>query len=349
MKTEEYENWLRKHTGPIILDGGQATELERLGADLSIGSLWSARLIQANPLLLRRVTRSYLEAGADIVCSFTYQATVSKIVSECEESEVRAREIFKIGISIARTERDLFCSEANRTDKPQSLVAASLGSYGAFLADGAEYTGKYKLSERELRLFHLSRVELSIEAKADVLMFETVPNASEANALVAMMTSEIALYKTPFFLSFYVKEEQKLPCGADLYRTVSKLVRANIPSRNLRALGLNCVHPSTGSKGIVMIRQAINDCWESMKPSERWSIRTIYYPNSGECWEKGRGWGSEHLIPEEKSWAESVLQSVEGPSIVGGCCRTTPNHIRALSSCDIQNSTVHRTSFPTGF
>src|SRR5437016_7182850 len=63
-----------KRSGVVILDGGLATELERRGADLR-DPLWSAKLLLDDPALIRQVHRDYLEAGADVISSASYQAS----------------------------------------------------------------------------------------------------------------------------------------------------------------------------------------------------------------------------------------------------------------------------------
>jgi len=55
------------------------------------------------------------------------------------------------------------------------LVAASIGCYGAYLADGSEYTGKYKLSKKELMNWHRKRLKVVIGERPDIIAFETIP------------------------------------------------------------------------------------------------------------------------------------------------------------------------------
>ena len=65
--------------GVVLLDGGLATELEKLGHDLN-DSLWSARLLSANPEAIYKTHFSYLDAGADCITSATYQASIPGFV-----------------------------------------------------------------------------------------------------------------------------------------------------------------------------------------------------------------------------------------------------------------------------
>ncbi|KAL7172421.1 hypothetical protein ACSBR2_032003 [Camellia fascicularis] len=139
---------LRQSGSVAIIDGGLATELERHGADLN-DSLWSAKCLLTSPHLIRRVHLDYLEAGADIIITASYQATIQGFEAKGfsqEESEA----MLKRCVEIAREARDIYyenCRELSndsaddgRVLKHRSiLVAASVGSYGAYLADGSEY------------------------------------------------------------------------------------------------------------------------------------------------------------------------------------------------------------------
>src|SRR6202034_3272144 len=69
------------------------------------------------------------------------------------------------------------------------LVAASIGPYGAALADGSEYRGRYGLSVPALTRWHEPRLEILAAAGVDVLALETVPDVDEAEALVNLVHS----------------------------------------------------------------------------------------------------------------------------------------------------------------
>jgi homocysteine S-methyltransferase len=83
-------------------------------------------------------------------------------------------------------------------------VAASVGPYGAALADGSEYRGRYGLSARELPAWHRPRLEALAESGPDVLAQETVPDIDEAEALMAA----IAGLGIPAWLSYSIAGER---------------------------------------------------------------------------------------------------------------------------------------------
>ena len=172
---------LLQNNSLAIVDGALATELERRGCDLN-DALWSAKVLMEQPELIRQVHLDYFNAGADIAITASYQATVEGFAKRGLNRE-QALDLMKKSVQIAQSARDEFWSnEANRVNRVRPLVAGSVGPYGAFLADGSEYRGDYKLTEGELIDFHRPRVEALIASGADLLACETIPCLIEARA-----------------------------------------------------------------------------------------------------------------------------------------------------------------------
>jgi homocysteine S-methyltransferase len=141
--------------GVLLLDGGLATELEARGLDLN-DPLWSAKVLLEDPDVIRQVHIDYLRAGADCIVSASYQATLSRL-QERGLTEAEAAENLRSAVRLAVEARDGFWSDPqNRPGRLRPLVAASVGPYGAYLADGSEYTGGYGLTSAELQAFHAS-------------------------------------------------------------------------------------------------------------------------------------------------------------------------------------------------
>ncbi|HWD80333.1 MAG TPA: homocysteine S-methyltransferase family protein, partial [Kribbella sp.] len=149
----------------VILDGGLSNALEDRGHDLS-DALWSARLLRDAPAEIAAVHRAYYEAGAMVATTASYQASVVGF----ERAGVDRREAERLITSSVRIARDV------RDEFPGRLVAASVGPYGAMLADGSEYRGRYGVSAQVLRDFHGPRLELLIASGPDVLAVETIPD-----------------------------------------------------------------------------------------------------------------------------------------------------------------------------
>ena len=293
----------------MILDGGLATELEANGADLS-DELWSARLLMDEPDLIRKVHLDYLDAGADCIASASYQATIEGFVGR-GLTAAGARELIERSVALARDARDEYWSlSANRVRRLEPLVAASVGPYGAYLADGSEFRGNYGLSIEELQSFHRHRWEILASAGADILACETLPSRPEALALRGL------LEKTPeasAWFSFSCVSGQHISDGSRIEKVVSELDDCS----QIVAIGVNCTSP-----------RLIEDLTRALQRATDKPV--VVYPNSGEGWDAiGRCWvRAEEGIATLDSAAELWLEA--GARILGGCCRTRPEDIRQL-------------------
>ncbi len=198
--------------------------------------------------------------------------------------------------------------EAGRSGSPiqQHWVAASIGPYGAALADGSEYRGRYGLSVGRLQSWHAPRLEVLAEAGADVLAIETVPDVDEAEALVNL----VRRVGVRAWLSYTI-DGSRTRAGQPL--TDAFAVAAGVPE--IVAVGVNCCSPDDVLPAIELARQ-------SDKP-------VIVYPNSGERWDSARGvWTGRSRFSTQlaRSWASA------GARIIGGCCRVRPADIAAVAA-----------------
>lgn len=293
----------------VVLDGALATELEARGCDLR-DELWSARILMEAPELIKQVHADYFAAGADVATTASYQATFAGFAGR-GLSHDEAAALMRLSVQLAREARDEFWADtANRVDRPRPLVAASVGPYGAYLADGSEYRGDYGLSETELMNFHGERMAVLIDAGADLLACETIPCAIEARALTRLLDEFPGVYA---WISFSARDGGYTNQG----EPISEAVRdADHPQ--VAAVGINCTAPHFIPDLITAMRSATD------KP-------ILVYPNSGEAYD-----------PETMTWhgqsecnayaADAVGWHRLGARLIGGCCRTTPAHIRALAN-----------------
>jgi homocysteine S-methyltransferase len=267
----------------VVLDGGLASELERRGHDLS-SELWSARLLRDDPAAIVDVHRAFAEAGAEVVTSASYQASFETLGEDTEA-------LLRRSVELAR--------EAG------TWVAASVGPYGAMLADGSEYGGDYGLTVAELRRWHRRRLAVLADAGPDVLAVETIPSLAEVEALCAELT-EIG---TPAWLS--------ITCAGTETRAGEPAGEAFAMARDCHpviAVGVNCTAPDDVAK---LLREAAS---LSGKP-------VVVYPNSGEVWDaERRRWVGEPAFSAEavNGWID------DGARLVGGCCRIRPEEIVAV-------------------
>ncbi|WP_156658062.1 homocysteine S-methyltransferase [Mycobacterium kyorinense] len=281
----------------LIGDGGLATELEARGHDLS-DPLWSARLLVDAPEEIRAVHLAFFRAGAMIATTASYQASFEGFAARGRSRDDTVR-LLRRSIELAVSARDELGAAAR-------WVAASVGPYGAALADGSEYRGRYGLSVAQLESWHRPRLEVLAEAGADVLALETIPDVDEAEALVNVVR-ELGV---PAWLSYTVegadtRAGQPLADAFAVATGVSEIV----------AVGVNCCAPED-------VLPAIASARRTGKP-------VIVYPNSGEGWDSGRrAWvGPRRWAPQlAVEWAAA------GARVVGGCCRVRPADIAQLAA-----------------
>ncbi|GAB3653358.1 homocysteine S-methyltransferase [Nocardioides korecus] len=286
---------------PVVLDGGMSNALEDAGADLS-SSLWTARLLLDEPGRVADVHAAYFRSGAEVATTATYQASVPSLV-DAGLSRAEAEALLTAGVRVAGEVRD---AEADRSGR-ELWVAASVGPYGAVLADGSEYTGRYGLTAAQLRDFHGPRLELLAAAGPDVLAVETNPDLDEAIVLVELL-DDLGL---PAWLSYSV--------GGDRTRAGQPLPAAYAVAAgrtSLVAAGVNCAAPGD-VLGALEAAASVT------------GLPGVAYPNRGEAWDDERkAWSGDGafdptLVP---TWVAA------GARLVGGCCRVGPRDVSAIAA-----------------
>ena len=294
--------------GVVILDGALATELERRGANLN-DALWSARILLEDPDLIRQVHYDYLVAGADVITTASYQATFEGFARRGLDRQ-QAAELMRLSVHLAREARDAFWAEpANRTGRVRPLVAASVGPYGAYLADGSEYRGDYGLSAAQLMDFHRSRMAVLAAGGADLLACETIPCQIEGAALLALLA---AFPDMPAWLSFSCRSGEEVSDGG-LFAACAALADR---SEQVVAVGVNCTAPRYVEDLLGSARSA------TQKP-------LLCYPNSGEAWDpRNNCWIGTTGVTDFHTPAQRWHTA--GATLIGGCCRTTPEDIRDM-------------------
>lgn len=295
----------------LVLDGALATELERRGADLK-DPLWSAKCLLQHPDWIRDVHLDYFLAGADLATTATYQATFEGFARRGIDA-AGARQAMCAAITLARSAREEFWAcAANRHGRSRPLVAASVGPYGAMLADGSEYRGHYALDDAALADFHRPRLAVLGHAGADLLAFETLPCLREARVLARLLEE---LPGVCAWLSFSCQDGGHTSEGDAIEECVAEL--QNYPQ--IVAVGVNCTPPQHIASLLRRMRNATD------KP-------LVAYPNSGESYEASSGrWSGARSAPA--FGAQARFWYAEGARLIGGCCRTGPADIRDLKQC----------------
>jgi len=284
----------------VILDGGLSNALAARGHDLS-DALWTASLLRDAPAEIAAVHREYYRAGADVATTASYQASVPGL-QETGLSRAQAESLVRLSVTLAREARDELSADGRRR-----LVAASVGPYGAVLADGSEYRGRYGVDAHRLRDFHLPRLELLASAGPDLLAVETIPDVDEAEVLVALL-DELGV---PAWLSY--------SCDRTMTRAgqpLSEAFAVVADSRAVIATGVNCCAPNDVLLALEVARSVTG------KPG-------VAYPNSGQGWDSGT-----HTWSGNTSFDVSLAPSwvMAGATYVGGCCQVGPSDIAAVVS-----------------
>lgn len=290
--------------GPVLLDGGLSNQLEAQGHDLS-DDLWSARLLAEAPEAVQAAHAAYVAAGARVLITSSYQASFEGWGRRGVGADA-ARALFHRSVALARSA----AATHPPADGPPVRVAASVGPYGAVLADGSEYRGRYGLSTARLADFHRPRIAALAEAGPDVLALETVPDSDEARALLRAAEG----CGVPVWLSYTVAGG-RTRAGQPLDEAFA--VAAG--NAQVVAVGVNCCAPAEVEGALAAAGAACP------------GVPLVAYPNSGEGWDPERGaWRGGSTFEEATA---RVPRWVElGARLIGGCCRVGPRQIAALSS-----------------
>ncbi|MFF8382769.1 homocysteine S-methyltransferase [Streptomyces kanasensis] len=300
--TPPFTTALAAPTAALVLDGGLSHQLEAQGHDLS-DDLWSARLLAEDPEAVVAAHLAYYRAGADVVTTAGYQATFEGFARRGVGREGAAR-LLALSVELAR--------EAARRARADGVarplwVAASAGPYGAMLADGSEYRGRYGLSAAALEAFHRPRLEVFAAAGPDVLALETVPDADEARALLRAVRG----LGVPAWLSYTVADG-RTRAGRPLEEAFGLAADAE----EVVAVGVNCCAPEETERAVALAARVTG------KP-------VVAYPNSGEAWDAGaRAWrGRPTFSPGlAEAWRRA------GARLIGGCCRVGPAAITDVAT-----------------
>lgn len=279
-------------TAVTLLDGGFSTALEELGNTLDT-SLWTGELLKNHSDQVRAAHKLFVDADAQVLISSSYQISYQGCLAQ--------------GWSKKEVDAAIMAStELARFDGVK--VAASVGPYGAYLADGSEYRGNYGLSKNELKDFHRDRLQALIATKPDLLAVETIPELLEAQAIIELIDEIDSAM--PFWVSFSCKSDFELSSGEKFSDAVT-LVNS---SKSAVAVGINCTKP-------IFI--------EPLLKSAHSEIPYVIYPNSGRQWDPME---KKWLGPINSSFAISDIQSwiSLGAKLIGGCCGVSPRDIFEL-------------------
>ena len=277
----------------IKLDGGLSTALENNGNKLTT-SLWTGELIRTNPAQITKAHLDFINAGAQIIITSSYQLSYTGCggrgwsEGETDQALIASTQLAKNAVT--QSGKDV-------------KVAASVGPYGASLADGSEYKGNYGVSKQALKDFHAKRLEILISTSPDYLALETMPDTFEAEVLLDLLSDS----PIPFWLSYSCREGNQTNAGQSFQSAVDL-------AESAMAVGINCTKPEliTG-----LLRSA-----KSTKPY-------VVYPNSGRVWDaKNKVWSGSAAVGFSNELVNEWVEA--GAEIIGGCCGIGSDEIEQL-------------------
>lgn len=301
----------------FVLDGGFSSQLScHVGTTSDGDPLWSARFLQTHPEAVYNTHLDFLRAGADVISTNTYQASVGGFVKHLGVSPEEGLSIIGRAVELAKRARNTYLEECRKSGKSvrTPLVAGSVGPYGAHLHDGSEYDGNYadKTSVDTMREWHTPRIKMLINSGVDLLAIETIPCQKEAEVLVELL-KEYPSIKA--WLSFSCADERSLAHGEDYQMAAKKCWDLN--PEQLVAVGVNCCSP-----------KFVDKLFKDINEGRNMSIPLITYPNSGEKYNPETGWVDKEKCVGLDTFVHRWLD--EGVRFVGGCCRTYAEDITRI-------------------
>lgn len=279
----------------VILDGGFGTTVEQFGYDVK-HELWSSNLLQSNPEVVCKVHQAFVDSGAEIILTNTYQASVQSFLNIGIDREAARKYLEKAAELAIRAAGD------------KAIVVGSLGPYAAMLGNGSEYTGDYKETEEDYIQYHKERLDILIEAGVNVFAFETIPNIEEIKAVKTLLRDYPDIEA---WISITLKDSDHLSDGTSLEAVIREVNEID----NILAFGVNCTSVKV-IDGAVDKLIALSD-----KP-------LILYPNSGRKYDAVKKiW----IDQQDESLVEAAVKwQAKGVKIIGGCCQVGPEEISEL-------------------
>ena len=178
-----------------------------------------------------------------------------------------------------------------------TLVAASVGPYGASLGDGSEFRGNYGVTSATLRDFHARRLDVLLDTEPDLLAIETQPDIDEIAVVIELLRERGT--DIPLWVTCTVSESGRIAGGAPW----SEVVAAVEVSDAAIGVGINCSH--------------VDVVTDTLATAES-ELPYVVYPNHGMEWdaanEKWLGSGQDITDRHLADWASA------GVRLIGGCC-----------------------------
>ncbi len=262
------------------------------------------------PEIIYNIHCAYLEAGADIIETNTFNATT--IAMADYDMEAQSKDINIAAAKLARKACDVFT--AKTPDKPR-YVAGVLGPTNrtASISPDVNDPGKRNVTFDELVEAYIESTEALLDGGADIILIETIFDT--LNAKAAVFAVETVFDKRGSRVPVMVSGTITDASGRTLSGQTAEAFYYSMRHVAPLSLGLNC------ALGPDLLRQYVDEI------SNIAECLVSAHPNAGLPNEFGEyDLGAEEMAGHIKEWARSGLVN-----IVGGCCGSTPEHIRAMA------------------
>lgn len=315
----------------LVLDGALGTELERIIPPTSKlqpkdDPLWSTRVLIADPKLVKEVHYRYLISGSNIITTCTYQASLNGLLKYGDHiSKKGALDLWQKSVNVAKSAACRYYKKYPQAQKV--LIAGSIGPYGAYLADGSEYSGNYgDLTNEQLEKFHFDLMKFMIlNRDVDLVGVETIPSLREFKVLFKLFLKLSGKYNSTkkIYFSFNFRNEHELCDGSSLEKVfffINKhLAKKPMLVDNIFAIGCNCVD-----------YKLVTSILDQLKKFNTFEVPAIVYPNFGFVYNKHTGSYEAHK--DVDNWKRLVDEWLDyNVKIIGGCCSTGPQEIKIIS------------------
>lgn len=267
------------------------------------------------PEIILAIHKEYLDAGADIIESNTFSGTwVAMADYHMEEL------VYEINLEGARLAKKAAEEYTNTNPSKPRFVAGSIGptTKMASLSPDVNNPGFRAITFDELVGAFEEQIKALIEGGVDLLLIETVTDTLNckaaifaANRIISEFKSQNSAFEMPIMISGTITDQS----GRTLTGQTSEAFYNSVSHASLLSIGLNCALGARAMKPYLAELSRVADCLISV------------YPNAGLPNEMGQYDESPAYM------AEQVKEFLEEGyvNILGGCCGTTPDHIRAFA------------------
>ncbi|XP_011174835.2 homocysteine S-methyltransferase YbgG [Solenopsis invicta] len=303
-----------------ILDGGFSGQLSRhVGTKIDGDPLWTARFLKTNVNAVHTTHLDFLRAGADIIETNTYQASLPGMMRYLNTSERESLDLFTTAVSLAKRAVEEYAREKHISPEQRPLIAGSCGPYGAYLHNASEYTGSYgkNMSQQELMDWHRPRVKALLDAGVDLLALETIPCIKEAEALLKLLKE---YPHARAWLSFSCRDDKFISDGS-VFQEMAVHCYRTLPLQII-AVGVNCIDP----RHVTPLLKNIN----ANASSKQDFIPLVVYPNRGGSCSATGEWTA---VPDDHSLNLPISEWLDlGVRYIGGCCKIFAEDIKTIRS-----------------